>query len=532
MIGRPSWLIIPGGFLAFLLLWPLAAVVQQASVDGIAWLGTPYVRSRVAGALAQAFLSLLLALAVAVPLAWLHHSRRVAGRRWMLALHAAPFVMPVFVVVFGLQATVGANGWLANLGGPNLLAMPLVAVALANATYNAGFAARLGVEVLDGRPRALEEAAATLGAPPRGVWARVTGPLLAPRLVAVALLVLLFSLGSFGVVLLLGDGAIDTLETLLYANRAGAFPRPDRAAALALLQLVLNGLLVALALRLGKRTRRASQPWTAPPASRTRTAFLGAFAVLSTLPLVAVLVGGFRLRGAWSLAPWRTLLDAQAPGHLSGFSLGSALGWSLGYALLSTLLALGLTLALAYGLRPLGRLRRVAEWMAATPLATSSLTLGYGLVAAFSGGLAVLGAVWIPARSPLFVVAAHTLLAFPLASRLVVPALDAVDRRLEQAASLLGASPLRQLFRIHLPLLGPALLGAASLAAAASLGDFGASLLLSPGDALGLSVWIARHGGPGSFDPLARAQSTALAGLLMLLTLAVLALAAPRRRTT
>lgn len=529
-MGRPAWLLIPAAFLALFLLWPLATVAQQVSLDGIAWLGTPYVRNRVAGAVAQALLSLLFALAVAAPLAWLHHSRRVPGRRWMLALHAAPFVMPVFVVVFGLQATVGANGWLASLGGPNLLAVPIVAVALANATYNAGFAARLAVEVLDARPRALEETAATLGASPRSVWIRITGPLLSPRLAAIALLVLLFSLGSFGAVLLLGDGAIDTLETLLYANRAGAFPRPDRAAALAILQLTLNGVLVALALRLGKGTGRASQTWDAPPASRTRTALLGTMAILSTLPLLAVLVGGFRLRGDWSLAPWQTLLDPQAPGHLSGFSVGSALGWSLGYAAISTLLALGLTLALAYGLRRLGRLRRLAEWLAASPLATSSLTLGYGLVAAFSGGLVVLGMVWIPARSPLFVVAAHTLLAFPLASRLVVPALDAVDMRLEQAAATLGASPLRQTLRIHLPLLGPALLGAASLASAASLGDFGASLLLSPGDALGLSVWIARHGGPGSFDPLARAQSTALAGLLMLCTLAVLALAAPRRK--
>ena len=532
MIGRPAWLIVPAAFLALFLAWPVTATLAQLTPDGLAWLAAPYARGRILGAVTQAVLSLVLALAVAAPLAWLHHSRRVAGSRWMIALHAAPFVMPVFVVVFGLRASVGADGWLAGLGGPDLMAAfgPLGAVVLANATYNAGFAARLGASILDGRPRRLEEAAAVLGAPPRSVAWRVSGPLLAPALASVALLVLLFSLGSFAVVLLLGEGEVETIETLLFANRSGAFPRLDRSAALAAAQLLVNGFLVALALRLARRTPVADAARRKPRASLPLTFLLGGLALLSAAPLVAVLVGGFRLRGEWSLTPWQTLLDAAAPGHLSGFDVGTAIAWSLGYAAVATLAAVGLALALAYGLRRLGRLRRAAEWLAALPLAASSLTLGYGLAAAFGAGFVVFGATWLPGRSPLLVVAAHTLVAFPLAARLVVPAVDRLDARLEQAAATLGARPAAQWARIHLPALVPALLASAALAAATSLGDFGASLLLAPGDALGLTVWIQRHGGPGSFDPLARAQSTALAGLLLVLTLAVLALAAPRRK--
>lgn len=532
MIGRPAWLLIPALFLALFLAWPVAATLAQLTPDALAWLVAPYARSRIGTSLAQAALSLVFALAVAAPLAWLHHSRHVPGSRWMLAVHAAPFVMPVFVVVFGLRATVGADGWLAALGGPDLLGAwgPLGAVALANATYNAGFAARLGVGILDGRPRRLEEAAAVLGAPPRDVARRVLAPILAPAFTSVALLVLLFCLGSFGVVLLLGEGEVETLETLLFANRSGAFPRLDRSAVLAVAQLVLNGALVAFALRLARRTPVADAARPKRKASPLLTFALGVLAILSAAPLVAVLVGGFQVRGTWSLAPWRTLLDGTALGHLSGFDLGHALGWSLAYATVATLAALALALALAYGLRRLGNLRRAAEWLAALPLAASSLTLGYGLAAAFGGGLAFLGTTWLPARSPVLVAAAHTLVAFPLAARLVVPALDRLDRRFEESAATLGARPLAQAVRLHLPALAPALLGAAALAAATSLGDFGASLLLAPGDALGLTVWIHRHGGPGSFDPLARAQSTALAGLLMLLTFAVLALAAPRIR--
>ena len=81
---------------------------------------------------------------------------------------------------------------------------------------------------------------------------------------------------------------------------------------------------------------------------------------------------------------------------------------------------------------------------------------------------------------------------------------------------------------------GP-LLAACAFAAVLSLGDYGASLLLMTDDVMALSVWIGRHGGAGSFDPLARAQATALAGLLLVLTLAAfLAFEAlsPRRRAT
>ncbi len=536
MLGRRMWLLLPAAFLALFLLIPLIGVTQQLTPEGLAWLGTPYVRNRITGAVLQAFLSLAMASLLAGPIAWLHHTRRVRGSTWMMALHAAPFVMPVFVVVFGLQATLGAHGWLAAAGGPDLIAWlgPMGAVVLANAFYNYGFAARLAWDVLESRPRRLEEAAAVLGASPRETWRRVTGPLLAPRFASIALLVLLFALGSFGVVLLLGNGEVETLETLLFTNRSGAFPRLDRSAALAVLQLLVNGLLVVLAIRGARRISVPQTRRTTGPASSRRTALLGAAAVVSILPLAAVLVGAFRLRGAWSLAAWQTLLDPTASGHLSGFDLVRAVNWSLAYAGAATALALFLALCLGYGLRRLGRLRGVVEVFAAAPLATSSLTLGYAIAATFSAGVVILGSTWLPTHSPVFVVVAHTLIAFPLAARIVVPALDRIDARLEDAAATLGASPRSQWLRVHLPLLAPALRSAGAMAAAISLGDLGASLLVSPGDALGLTVWISRHGGPGSFDPLARAQSTALAALLMMLTLAVLALAAPRRqrRTT
>lgn len=518
---RRALLAAPLLLLAAAFAWPLARVLATQSVDAWQWaLASPYVRGRLAVAVQQALLSTALALAAALPLAWLHH-RRALPARW-LHLHAAPFVLPVFVVVFGLQATLGAHGPLNAWLGVDLLAAagPLGAVALANAYYNYGLAARLVHAALERRPAQLEEAARTLGAPPGAAFWRVSAPLLLPAVAAAALLAFLFSFASFGVVLYLGGGRVATLDTLLYGALGGAFPRPDRAAALAILQLAINALLLALFLRLQRRQWQG-----APPAPRPAGAWRwGAplLALLALSPLGAVLVSAFRLGGRWSLEPWRALLDASHPAHLAGFSLGHALLNSLGYAAASCLLALALCLCLWRGARS----RAAVEALASLPLGTSSLVLGFGLAVAYGPGPLDLRG------THLVVLLSHILVALPFVARTLLPALDGLDARLAESAALLGASPLRTLLRVQLPLVRPALGVALGTAAALSLGDFGASLLLMTPDTMGLTVWIARHGGPASFDPLHRAASVALAAVLLALTGAAYAVASwqPRRR--
>jgi thiamine transport system permease protein len=498
---RRALLAAPLLFLAAAFAWPLARVLAAQSGDAWAWaLGSPYVRGRLGVAVAQALLSTALALAAALPLAWLHH-RRALPARW-LHLHAAPFVLPVFVVVFGLQATIGPHGAVDILG----IVGPLGAVALANAYYNYGLAARLVHAALERRPAQLEEAARTLGATPRLAFWRVTAPLLLPAVAAAALLAFLFSFASFGVVLYLGQGKVATLDTLLYEALGGAFPRPDRAAALAILQLAINGLLLASFLRLQRRSWQGTPPQPRKPGAWMWGAPL--LAALALTPLAAVLVSAFRVGGRWSLEPWRALLDPSHPAHLAGFDLGHALLNSLLYALGACTVGLALVLCLWRG----SRSRAWAEALGSLPLGTSSLVLGFGLAVAYGPGLLDLRG------THLLVLLAHTLVALPFLARALLPALDGLDARLAESAALLGASPLRTLLRVQLPLVRPALTVALGTAAALSLGDFGASLLLMSPDTMGLTVWIARHGGPASFDPLHRAESVALAAVLLVLT--------------
>lgn len=531
MRSAPRVVLLPvAAVLAVFFLWPMGLAVQAAfaGADAWSWLAEDYARARIAGALAQATLSLALAAAVAAPLAWLHHRWSIPGSRALLAAQAGAFVLPVFVVVGGLRETLGAAGWLDRAAGLDVLGAigPWGTVPLANAYYNAGLLALLLHAALGRRPRRLEEAAATLGPGPGQVARRVTWPLLRPAVLAAALLVFLFCLASFGVVLLLGQGRIDTIDTLLYGNLRGGFPREDRAAVLALVQVVVQATLLAIVLGLERRAGR-SLPDPAPtprPRAAAATAVAWSAAAVGALPLVAVLVGAFQVRGAWSLDAWRAL--AGGPGHVYGFDLARAVGLSLGYAAAAVAAAVLLTLLLGYGAR--GRTGRLVEAIAFLPLGTSSVVLGFAFLLAFTGR------TWLPLiGQPWGIVAAHTLIAFPFVARTVLPALRAIDERLDAVAATLGASLWQRVGRVHLPLLRGPLAVAAAFAAALSLGDYGASLLLMTPDTMSVAVWIGRHGGPGAFDPLARAQSTALAALLLALTLAcVLAAlaAAPRRR--
>lgn len=502
-------LVGPLAILSVFFGYPVALTLGTALGAGEAWtwaLTHPYVQGRLGTAFAQALGSVALTLLVALPLAWLYHTRTIPLGRLQRALHAAPFVMPVFVMVFGIQAVLGeALPWLGPLG----------AVVLTNAYYNYGFAARLLHAALERRPRRLEEAAQALGASRAQAFARVTLPLLAPSVAAVAVLTFLFAFTSFGVVLFLGQGEVATLETLLYENLGGGFPRYDRAAVLGVLQLGINLAVLGAYLALRRREARIPpEPARPPPrASGRQVAASWTLVLLGLTPLLAVLAGGFRLRGAWSLEPWAALLDPAHPAHLGGFDVGRALALSLVYAAATIACALALTLLLAYGLRGVrGPWRRPLELAAMLPLGTSSLLLGFGYLLAFGAGAC------LDLRGGLLVVVlAHTLIAFPFTARLVLPALDQHDVRLDEAAALLGARPREVVRRIHLPLLRPHLAVAAGMAAAVSLGDFGASLVLMRPDTMGLTVWIARHGGFAAFDPLARAQSVALAGLLLVL---------------
>ena len=71
---------------------------------------------------------------------------------------------------------------------------------------------------------------------------------------------------------------------------------------------------------------------------------------------------------------------------------------------------------------------------------------------------------------------ASGLIAFPLVVRAIRLSLEAVDRRLEEAARTLGAGPISVFLTVTLPLIAPGILAGAILGFARSLSEFGATI--------------------------------------------------------
>ena len=71
---------------------------------------------------------------------------------------------------------------------------------------------------------------------------------------------------------------------------------------------------------------------------------------------------------------------------------------------------------------------------------------------------------------------ACAIMGFPLMVRAMRLSIEAVDRRLEQAAATLGAGPLAVFFTITLPLSLPGCIAGAVLAFAKAMGEFGATI--------------------------------------------------------
>lgn len=511
---------LPALFLTLFLLVPLLAILRVAAPT--VELG-PWARARLWESLLLGALTALLAFALGMPLAYLLGRHRFPGRRVLRALVTVPFVMPVVVVAAGFLALLGPRGLLFDLTG---LRIPFRgtygALLLAHAFYNVPLVVRLVGDTWAHLDPRLEEAAATMGAGPWERFRRVTLPRLLPSIAAAGLLSFIFGFTAFGTVLLLGDPVDDaTVEVGIYHLGVRLFDLPA-AATLALLQL---GVTLLAALAYARLIERASA-WERPVdeatalaplsrASRPVLALAVLTALLLLLPLAAVVAKSLDTPEGYSFEAYARLFETD--GSVFAASPGDAVLNSLRFAALSVLLVvpLGLLAALAVARSRRGALAD-ALWM--LPLGASSVTLGLGLLVAFPWHAA--GWTLDLRATATLIVLAHVLVAFPFVVRALVGPLRAADPALPDAARTLGARPWQRAAWVHLPLLGPALGVAAVLAASVSLGEFGATLVLTRPEHATVPAQMYRHLSAPRPDPWLPVEGLALASILLLLNLA------------
>lgn len=523
---RPLLYTLPLLFLAAFYFYPLLQILQLSFVAAEGqWAGlrdllyAPFFWQLLWFTTWQAVASTALTLALGLPLAYLFAHYEFRGKSFLRALTAIPFVMPTVVVGAAFTALVGRQGlvnqWVQQLfaldAPPLELLQTIWIILIAHAFYNVSVVVRtVGGFWANLSPR-LREGAAVLGAPPLVILWEVTLPLLLPSVIAAGLLVFLFCFTSFGVILILGGLRFATLEVEIYRQAVNLFNLPV-AAFLSLVQMALTFSVMAIYTNL---QARLSIPLEMQPAQQVarrprgiEQGFVSAALVIMLLvligPLLALAWRSFGLGDSgWTLQYYRAL--AENP-RQSAFFVAPlvAVRNSLLFATATMVLSLLLGVISAYLLaRPRSLLTTLLDPLFLLPLGTSAVTLGFGYIVA-------LGAL---RTSLLLTPIAHTLIAAPFVLRTFLPALRSLDPRLREAAATLGATPWHAWWEVDAPILLRALLVSATFAFTISLGEFGATLLVSRPDTPTMPMVIYRAlSQPGQLN---YGQALAMSTLLM-----------------
>jgi putative spermidine/putrescine transport system permease protein len=184
-----------------------------------------------------------------------------------------------------------------------------------------------------------------------------------------------------------------------------------------------------------------------------------------------------------------------------------SLGVAFAAATASVLLSLLVSLAVVrYSLR----LNTILWLLVVSPMMLPTVVLGFGFLQTYTHlglGTSILG-----------LLAGHLVIVTPYAFVLIATGLRSVDRSLEDAARSLGASPMRTLRLVTLPIMFWSMLAGWALAFLVSFGDAAVSVFLNTPQVVTLPVRI--------FDALKYSplnpQLTAVSSVLVLVTLVVL----------
>jgi len=546
---KTSWLfsriflwLFPFGFISIFFFYPLVRILTFSFELSVL---TPDNINLVADVLVftlyQAFLSTLITVLLGLPAAYLFARFDFTGKTLLRALTAVPFMLPTVVVAAGFNALLGSRGWL-NLGLMqifNLESPPikfvgtLGAILLAHVFYNTTIVIRVVGNALSQFNTRLEEAARSLGANKFRIWWHVILPLLKPSMLTAVTLVFLFDFTSFGVILLLGGPGFATLEVETYIQAFQMLNLP-LAGLLSAVQLFCTLVFSVIYTRMVAKTRKKLSPTLAQNnLRRTRVwrdkIFVAGMSILLILFFVTPMLA-LPLRSVSRLDAARGQREDVQYGLTTEYynelfinrrgslfyvpPIRAALN-SLGYAGLTILFSLSMGFPAAIALARPSRLERILDPLLMLPLGASAVTLGLGFIISFNRPpMRLLASPWL---IPL----AHTMVALPFVIRTLQPAIASIPVRLQEAASTLGASPIRTWLTVDWPIIWRASLAAATFAFTISLGEFGATALLTRPEYPTIPIAIYRFlSQPGGLN---YGQAMAMATILMLLaTLCIL----------
>lgn len=180
----------------------------------------------------------------------------------------------------------------------------------------------------------------------------------------------------------------------------------------------------------------------------------------------------------------------------------SALWLTIKLALITTCILMIIGIPLAWSLaRYQGRFKPLLEAIVALPLVLPPTVLGFYLLLAFSPD-AWFGAFWLTLTGQQLVFSFSGLLlgsliySLPFVVQPLMAGFSQLTSQFEMSAASLGVPPLKRFCFLVLPMVRPAMLSAATLGFAHTLGEFGLVLMIGgniPGETQVLSIALYDH---------------------------------------
>lgn len=525
------WL-APLGFLVVFFGWPVAQILLQGLTGGEGELPRPLgnllatfadqdVRSAVWFTVWQAVVSTIATLIIALPAAYVLYRKSFRGQQVYRAIITVPLVLPTIVVAIIFASFQKVHEMYSNIGMTFFAENKVYWIIAAHVFINFAIAVRTIGGMWAGLDKAPEEAAELAGAGRLRVFFLVSAPMLRPAIISSAALVFLFCFTSYGVIVVLGGGQINSIETQISVAALQFLDLP-KAAILAILQTAIT--LGAFALgqryargaagldqladvevggRLDKRDR---------PALWVTLAFLWGVLVI---PILLLIARAFDWPGDFGIDNFVNLAT-QGERDLLNITVWQAAGNSMRNLVVALLISLPLGMLVAY----LTSRRKPARWLDAAfmlPMGVSSVVLGLGFLVSFGHEPLAIRSSWV------VLPIVQALIALPLIIRVLQPALQSIEREQLEAAATSGASAWQIWWRLELPVIAPSLKTAVVFAILVSVGEFGAASLLVAADQATLSTVLAQLiNRPGGAN---YGMAMAMSALLVMLTVFLVSLA-------
>ena len=446
---------------------------------------------------------------VSLPLAYFLTRFRYPGRDTLRAIILIPMIMPPFVGAIGMQQFFGL------FGSVNMLLVKLNLIDMTETIdwFRGGFWGVVMLSTLHLYPimylnivaalanvdPSLEEAAENMGASRFQVFRQITLPLMMPGYFAGAILVFIWAFTDLGTPLIFNYNEVIAVRIFRQVTEANANPM-----GYALVVLII--VLTALAFYVSKRwtgskhyemlgrghvtSRETDANWIMRTVIYT---FIGGLTLMALLPHISVILVSLTPDASqWRLSvlPKSWTFSHYVETFTHSDTLPSILN-SLKYSIFSTLLALLVGIVVSYLLtRKRLPFQNLLDAVAMLPLALPGVAIAFGYLGSFSDTTLLLrhlpdGLISVidPRQNPTFLlIISYAVRRLPYMLRSIYAGLQQTSVSYEEASQNMGATPIRTLYKITLPLVIANILAGAILVFSFSMLEVSDSLILAMKD--------------------------------------------------